>query len=331
MKSIAEIGARLCFGNRIPLLSAGRSPIRLRTVVWQRFDFSVGMREGRLPDRDQRSSAPGASSRSWEDDVARDLPFSIQLHSARLFPPVTDHLPRLAALGYTNVEPTETLYDDPSALRETLDESDLTALSGHFSLHMLETDPDAACRIAETLGMRLLVCPFAPVEARPVVTDEWRRFGDRLAAIARLLRSRGFGFAWHNHDYEFRPLRDGSMPIQHIAADPAVHLQVDVAWVALAGIDPQPWLEGYAGRIAAIHVKDIAPRGGRSGEDGWADIGAGIVPWPKLWKTAITAGASLLVAEHDNPSDFDRFARRSIDAMRAFAAMTKPEPSSPAR
>ena len=121
------------------------------------------------------------------------------------------------------------------------------------------------------------------------------------------------------------------MPIQHIAADPAVHLQLDVAWVALAGIDPQPWLEGYAGRIAAIHVKDIAPRDGRSDEGGWADVGAGIVPWPKLWKTAVTAGASLLIAEHDNPSDFDRFARRSIDAMRTFAAMAKAEQPSPAK
>lgn len=263
--------------------------------------------------------------------MERDLPFSIQLHSARLFPPVTDHLPHLAALGYTNVEPTDVLYDDAPALRETLDECDLTALSGHFSLHILESDPDAACRIADTLGMRLLVCPFVPLELRPAVTDEWRRFGDRMAAIARLLRSRGFDFAWHNHDYEFRPLRDGSMPIQHIAADPAVHLEVDVAWVALAGVDPQPWLEGYAGRIAAVHVKDIAPRGSRTDEDGWADVGTGIVPWPKLWKTAGAAGASLLIAEHDNPRDFDRFARRSFDAMRAFTDMARGEPMLAAR
>jgi sugar phosphate isomerase/epimerase len=254
--------------------------------------------------------------------VALDRPFSIQLHSARSFPPITDHLPHLAALGYTNVEPTDLLYADPAALRETLDENGLTALSGHFPLDLLQGEPDVVCRIAETLGMRLVVCPFLPVEARPAVTDEWRRFGERLAGIARLLRSRGFDFAWHNHDYEFQPLRDGSLPIQHIAADPVVHLQIDVAWVALAGVDPKPWLEGYAGRIASVHVKDIAPRGSRLDEDGWADIGTGIVPWPKLWKTAIAAGASLLIAEHDNPKDFDRFARRSIDAMRGFASLT---------
>ncbi len=263
--------------------------------------------------------------------MARDLPFSIQLHSARLFPPVTDHLPRLAALGYTNVEPTDILYDDPEALRESLEESDLTALSGHFPLSLLENDAGAACRIAETLGMHVLVCPFIPMEMRPNSTDEWRRFGDRVAEIARLLHARGFDFAWHNHDYEFRPLKDGSLPIQHIAADPAVRLEMDVAWVALAGIDPQPWIEGYAGRIAAIHVKDVAPRGSQTDEDGWADVGTGIVPWPKLWKAAVAAGTSLMVAEHDNPSDFDRFARRSIDAMRHFSNLMNVEPALPER
>lgn len=262
--------------------------------------------------------------------MARDLPFSIQLHSARLFPPVTDHLPHLAALGYTNVEPTDLLYDDPAALREALDASGLTALSGHFPLHLLDDDPDAVCRIAETLGMRLVVCPGVPEEARPGATDGWQRFGEHLAGIARRLRSRGFGFAWHNHDYEFRPLPDGSLPIQHIVADPAVHLQIDVAWVALAGLDPQPWIEGYAGRIAAVHVKDIAPRGSRTDEDGWADVGSGLVPWPKLWRVAVAAGAGLMIAEHDNPSDFDRFARRSIEAMRAFSALPDAEASATA-
>ena len=106
-----------------------------------------------------------------------------------------------------------------------------------------------------------------------------------------------------------------------------MHLQIDVAWVALAGLDPQPWIEGYAGRIAAVHVKDIAPRGSRTDEDGWADVGTGLVPWPKLWRAAVAADAGLMIAEHDNPSDFDRFARRSIEAMRAYSALSDAEAS----
>lgn len=252
--------------------------------------------------------------------MARGISYSIQLYSARNFPPVADHFAHLAALGYDSVETVGSLYDDPQALRAGLDVAGLTAPSGHFPLTLLDGDPDKACRIADTLGMQLIVCPFVPPDVRPSLTDDWRRFGERIAGIARRLKPRGFDFAWHNHDFEFRPLKDGSLPIQHIAADPAVQLEIDVAWVALAGIDPQPWIEGYAGRIAAVHVKDIAPRGGPQEEGGWADVGAGVMPWPKLWRTA-TGHASLMIAEHDDPADFSRFARRSIEAMRSFSDM----------
>jgi sugar phosphate isomerase/epimerase len=256
---------------------------------------------------------------AMEDKVAPAMPYSIQLFSAQRFPPVLDHLPRLAALGYGNVETTEDLCDDAPALRRALDDSGLSALSGHFSLERLDSDLDGVCRTADTLDMRLIVCPFLTEDQRPASTDDWRRFGSRLATIARQLKSRGFRFAWHNHDFEFRPLGDGSLPIQHLAADPAIHLELDVAWVAKAGMDPKPWIEGYTGRIAALHVKDIAPRNTPQDEGGWADVGRGALPWPRLWQAGITAGASLMIAEHDMPSDFDRFARRSLEAMRRFA------------
>lgn len=259
--------------------------------------------------------------------MAPDMPLSIQLFSARNFPPIVDHLPRLAALGYANVETIDALHDDAAALRQVLDDCDMTAASGHFSFNLLDSNPDDVCRTAEVLDMRLIVCPFLSEDQRPASTDGWRRFGERLAAIARLIEPRGFSLAWHNHDFEFRPLGDGSLPIQHIAADPVVHLELDVAWVALAGLDPQPWIEGYAGRIAALHVKDVAPRGGRRDEDGWADVGDGILPWPKLWRAGIAAGASLMIAEHDNPADFDRFARRSIAAMRSYSGQEVAEPA----
>ena len=54
-------------------------------------------------------------------------------------------------------------------------------------------------------------------------------------------------------------------------------------------------------------------------EDGWADVGAGIMPWSELWPQCVAAGAETMIAEHDNPSDFDRFARVSAMAMRAYA------------
>ena len=68
-----------------------------------------------------------------------------------------------------------------------------------------------------------------------------------------------------------------------------------------------------------MHVKDIAPAGDKTDEDGWADVGTGTLPWSELWRQCVAAGAEMMIAEHDNPSDFDRFARVSAAAMRAYA------------
>ncbi|WP_237154798.1 sugar phosphate isomerase/epimerase family protein [Oryzibacter oryziterrae] len=251
--------------------------------------------------------------------MALEHPFSMQLFSARNFPPLADQLRLIRSLGYTNVEPFGGLYGDLDALSAGLKANDLTACSGHFGIDMLENDLDGAVRVAERLGMKLIVCPYLLPDRRPVDGEGWRRFGDRLSAIAGKVKARGFRFAWHNHDFEFLPLKDGSLPIQHIVADPAVDLELDLAWVVRAGVNPLPWLEGYAGRIAAVHVKDIALPGTADDEDGWADVGFGTLGWSDLWPVAAASGANYMVAEHDNPSDFARFARRSLASMKSLA------------
>ena len=103
-----------------------------------------------------------------------------------------------------------------------------------------------------------------------------------------------------------------------LSPDPSVDLEMDVAWIVRGKTDPAPWIEKFAGRIAACHVKDVAPEGANTDEDGWADIGEGTVPWEVLWPLVVRAGATLMIAEHDNPSDFERFARTALAAMEKF-------------
>lgn len=251
--------------------------------------------------------------------MALEHVLSFQLYSSRKFPPLDEQLSTLAALGYTNVEPFGGLYDDVDGLAAGLKAHGLTAVSGHFALDMLENDLDKAVGIARKLGIRLMVCPYLLPDLRPADTAGWKALGERLAKVAAALKQRGFDFAWHNHDFEFVALPDGSLPIQHVLADPSVLLELDIAWVVRAGVDPKPWVQGYAGRIASVHVKDIAPAGEKTDEDGWADVGTGVVPWKDLWPEAVKAGTRLMIAEHDNPSDFRRFAEVSAATMKALA------------
>ncbi len=248
------------------------------------------------------------------------MDWSFQLYSARNFQPWSGVLKKLAELGYRQVEGFGGIYDDAAGLRAELDRNGLIMPSGHFSIDMLENDFAGAVSLAKTLGVEIIACPYLIADQRPSDAGGWQAFGKRLAAVGKQANKAGFQFAWHNHDFEFVPLTDGSVPQQHILdAAPDIGWEIDVAWVIRGGADPSEWIDRYASRIVAVHVKDIARQGEAAGEDGWADVGHGTVGWRSLMQDLRTkTRATVYAMEHDNPSDFERFAKRSIDAAKTF-------------
>ena len=210
------------------------------------------------------------------------------------------------------------MHDDPAATRRVLDRYGLAARSAHFGLDIAENHAERTADIARELGVEIIVAPYLdPSTERPTSVADWKASGLRLAQIGERFADEGFRFAWHNHDFEFQPLPDGSLPIEHLLGD-GLLWEADIAWVARGGVDPALWIERYRGRIPLVHVKDIAPAGEHADEEGWADVAAGILPWRDLWRRCAEAGVEIMVAEHDNPSDFKRFARVSLEAMRAW-------------
>ena len=53
-------------------------------------------------------------------------------------------------------------------------------------------------------------------------------------------------------------------------------------------------------------------------EDGWADVGDGVIDWRATFDALAKTNCRHFVAEHDNPSDGARFARRSIDFLNSL-------------
>jgi len=248
-------------------------------------------------------------------------PLAVQLYSARKFPPLESQIAVVARCGFTHVETFGPLNESPEETRRALDRHGLVAVSAHISVNELESDAPAVVRAAHVLGVEFVVAPYLSPEKRPKDRAGWIALGQRLARTRDVIEREGLRFAWHNHDFEFEPLPDGSYPIEHIlGADLA--WEADVAWVALGDGDPIGWIDRYRHRIPLIHVKDVAPVGERTNEDGWSDVGEGALPWPALWSACVAAGAEVMIAEHDNPSDFDRFARVSCAAMRTFLQAT---------
>lgn len=249
---------------------------------------------------------------------------SFQLYSARNFPPLADVLSLLGSLGYKEVEGFGGIYGpmDDAAIKQLkgdLDANGLTMATGHFGLDQLENEPDRMLSIARTLGMDSIYCPYVMPEDRPTDAEGWKAFGARLEKASKPFKDAGLEFGWHNHDFEFVALSDGSLPHDRIfEGGPNLSWEMDVAWVIRGGADPFKWIDLYKDRITAAHVKDIAPAGENEEEGGWADVGHGTVQWGKLWEALKATKAKHFVVEHDNPSDLVRCATRSIETVKAF-------------
>ncbi|CDZ27361.1 sugar phosphate isomerase/epimerase [Neorhizobium galegae] len=247
-----------------------------------------------------------------------------QLYCARNFPPLSDVLKKVAQAGYTEVEGYGGIYatlDDAGlkALKDDLDANGLTMPTGHFGIDLLEKEPEQALRIARTLGVQAIYCPHLVADQRPTDAAGWFAFGQRLQTVGKRYWDAGYTFGWHNHDFEFKTLADGSTPQEQIlAGGPDLAWEADIAWVIRGGADPFAWIESYAKRITAVHVKDIAPAGENADEDGWADVGHGTVPWKDLMAALKKTSAKHYVLEHDNPKDLDRLLTRSIASFKTY-------------
>ncbi len=248
--------------------------------------------------------------------------FSYQLYSSRNFPPLGDTLKMLAETGYTQVEGFGGLYPDLSsakALRAALDQAGLAMPTGHIAWGDIESDPDGSIEIARTLGFHTVVLPFLNPDDRPTDAAGWAAKGEALARIAAPIMASGLGVAWHNHAFEFEPLPTGEFPQDLLlAADDTIQMELDLGWVERAGQDPMAWLTKYSDRLASVHLKDVAEDGANDAEDGWADVGHGRMDYAELLAAAKTTTAKVFIVEHDNPSDHNRFALRSLASLLSY-------------
>jgi sugar phosphate isomerase/epimerase len=252
---------------------------------------------------------------------------AFQLYTSRNFPPLESQLEGLAELGYDGVEPFLPNYgDDPALFRRQIDAAGLACYGFHLPYDGLVADPQRFIDIAHTIGAKLLIPPYLPPEARPTDAEGWRAVGRNLAKAAEAVNAAGLRLAWHNHDFEYRALSDGTRPIDHLleAAGPNVGYEVDFAWVTRGAGDPLAELRRYGSRMFAIQLKDTQPPGATA-EGGWAATGDGIVDWQSLWPFFRETPADHLVVEHDEPSDWRRVAGRSLAFVRELEAKAPSE------
>ncbi len=237
------------------------------------------------------------------------MKLSYQLYSSRNWP-LADTLKMLADTGYSEVEAYGGVLDDVAGFKSLAKENGLAITSVHMAVADLETDIVGCIALAKDLGVTRVYAPYLQEEERPTDLQGWTDFAARLAAIRPSVEAAGFTFGWHNHDFELVDLGGGRTPLD-VIADAGIQMELDLGWVHFAGHDVIETIGKYAPLIKTAHIKDRAPEGENTDQDGWADVGAGVMDWAAIFAALKDAGVDHFVVEHDNPSDHVRFAQAS--------------------
>ncbi|WP_410596465.1 sugar phosphate isomerase/epimerase family protein [Amycolatopsis sp. lyj-23] len=236
---------------------------------------------------------------------------SVQLYSVRdgFAADPADTLRRLAAIGFTQVEPYGVL-ENVEALRAGLPANGLTAPTAHAQL--IGADQQAVFAAAAELGIGLVIDPYVPAERWQEAADV-AATAEALNAAAKLAAEHGVRVGYHNHWWELQSRLDGRSALEVFAdrLDPAVELEVDTYWATAGGEDAPALLRRLGDRVRAIHVKD----GGLATDaTGQVPAGQGRVPVAEVLAAAPDA---LRVVE------FDAFAGDLFEAIAAsFAFLT---------
>jgi sugar phosphate isomerase/epimerase len=237
--------------------------------------------------------APAQSRTSWRA--------GLQLYTVRdaLAVDWEATLRRVADIGYREVELAGLPGVSAQAVRASLQRYGLEAPSIHASYERLRGDFSSVVDEARTLGARYLVCPSVDAEERRTAGD-WKRVCRTLNTIGQAARSRGVVLAYHNHDFEFMPFDDGTTPFGLMMAETGprdVKLELDVYWVAKAGLDPVQYLQEGENRILLVHLKDLASDGST------AEVGRGVLDFERIIQTALLIGVKHLFVEQDDSAD----------------------------
>jgi sugar phosphate isomerase/epimerase len=235
--------------------------------------------------------------------------FGVQLYTLRreMATDVDGTLATVAEIGYTEVEFAGLHGLTAREMRAKLDAVGLRAASSHHGVDLVRDGWERTLEDAQALGQRLIVVPGLPGDER--TRDGISRIADDFNRAGEMASSAGLSFGYHNHDWEFTALDDGTIPMEHLldSTDPEhVDWQMDVFWVVQGGSDPFEQLSRRAGRIHSIHVKD------RTAAGDMVDVGDGVIDFVRFIPEAERQGLLHAFVEHDQPGDAVDSVRRSL-------------------
>lgn len=142
-------------------------------------------------------------------------------------------------------------------------------------------------------GVEFLVCANTPIST----ADDVKASVEVLNKTDEACKKAGIGFAYHNHDAEFRTV-EGIIPYEIFLSQTEMQMELDLAWATKGGKDPVELFKQYPGRFPLWHVKDVDAT-----FENILPVGSGTINYKRIFDAASTAGMQHFFVEHDMPKD----------------------------
>lgn len=248
------------------------------------------------------SSLTGLSVFSSCEEAAKIKKIGIQLYTLRdvIGADPKTVLKNLSSFGYKQIESYEGEQGmfwgmGNTGFKKYMDDLGMSLVSSHCDISKYFEKKAAE---AAAIGMKYLICPWKGPQKS---LDDFKKFADEFNQKGEICKKNGIRFAYHNHDYTFKPL-EGQLPqdiLMNGTDASLVDFELDMYWVAAANEDIETWLKKYPNRFRLCHVKDRSKTPGADNGKNSVDLGTGALNWSKILKTARSNGMEYFIVEQE--------------------------------
>lgn len=227
-------------------------------------------------------------------------------------------LKHLSKSGYKKIESFEGEKGIFWGMKNTefkkhMDELGMNLVSAHCdTTHNFDRKAAEAAEI----GMKYLICPYKGAQKS---LDNYKQFADEFNECGKIAKKHGIRFAYHNHDYSFKPM-DGIVP-QDLMIEKTdkelVDFEMDMYWTVAAGVDPIAYMDKHPNRFKLVHVKDMVKTNTAEGHESCI-IGKGTIDYKKLLPQVSKRGVKHMIVEQEAYTGTNE-----LDAAKADAAYLK--------
>lgn len=236
---------------------------------------------------------------------AKGKALGVQLYTIRTLVPAKarESMQALAQIGFKEVETLRAIHPVVLPLCK---EFGLKPVAGHFDLALV-TGPNfpKAIEEAQAAGLQYVVVPYVPNGDRGG-PEVYKRMAKQINTAGDLCAKAGLQLCYHQHAFEFGG-EPGQRPWDILLSetDPrTMALELDVFWVAVAGLDPAQLIRDLKGRVKLLHLKDRAPGVPKQFSEAvspgaFREVGLGSLNFPAILKAAADLKVAHYFVEQD--------------------------------